>query len=59
MAEQRVREVRVVPRLIACEHLLRIDEPREQLLFAGEDERFPDFAGRLALKAGRVREHPT
>ena len=56
--EQRVGEIRVVPGGVAGEHLLRLAEPREQLLLTGEDERLPDLARRLALEPRRVSQHP-
>ena len=58
VAEQRVGEVRVVPGGGGRQDLLGLREPLQQLLLAGELERLPDLARRLALKAGRVRQHP-
>ena len=57
LAEQREREVGVVPPRARVEHLLRVGGPGEQLLARGRLHRLPDLARRLALEARRVRQH--
>ena len=57
LAEQREREIRVVPPGAGVEHLLGVPGPGEQLLARRRLHRLPDLARRLALEPGGVREH--
>jgi len=57
LTEEREAEVGVVPPRAGLKHLLRLRRARKQLFPARRPQRLPDLTRRLALQAGRVREH--
>ena len=58
LAQERVREVRVVPVRAGRERLLGLGEARQKLLAGRHLQRLPDIPRHLALEAREVREQP-